>query len=114
MSQAIQSSDNSVADVTDMTIRHQTLLTEFIKNENRVNAAREAAGTAKEKASGANAVLYQLNNAFKNVTNGLQTKTLAIGNAKDRAVDLQKRANALATSSSNKLSSINGKISRNL
>ena len=57
MDSATQSSDMFVADVTDLTGRHQALQTDFIKNENRVNAAREAAREAKENASGANQVL---------------------------------------------------------
>lgn len=108
MSEAIGSSDASVAEVTDLTIRHQQLQTEFIKNENRVKMAAKATATAKTKARSANGVLYQLNNEFSNISNGLQAKTVDIGSAKDLAVRLQERANDLSTSSSNKLASING------
>ena len=44
MDQAISSSDSSVSDVRDLSTRQQDLQTNFIKNENRVSAAREAAG----------------------------------------------------------------------
>ena len=54
-------------------------------------------------------VLYTLNNEFKNVSGILQEKSDAIGGAKDKAVDLQKRANELANSATNKMSSIIGK-----
>ena len=43
MDQAISSSDSSVNDVRDLSTRQQDLQTNFIKNENRVSAAREAA-----------------------------------------------------------------------
>ena len=54
-------------------------------------------------------VLYTLNNEFKNVSGILQEKSDAIGGAKDTAVDLQKRANELANSATNKMASIIGK-----
>jgi hypothetical protein len=47
MDEAILSSDTSVSDVRDLSGRQQSLQTGFIKNENRVNSAREAAVTAK-------------------------------------------------------------------
>ncbi len=106
MDVAIQSSDKSVTDVTDLAARHQALQTDFIKNENRVNSAREASRSANGKASSANDVLYGLNNEFKNVSMALKSKSDVIGNGKDLAVDLQKRANELANSASNKLASI--------
>ncbi len=108
MDEAIVSSDSSMADVSDLVARHKTLQTDFIKNENRVKAAREAAASAKQKAFTATSVLYQLNNDFKNVSSSLEQKTKVIGSAKDQAVDLQRRANQLATSATNKLRSING------
>ena len=108
------SADTSVSDVRDLAVRQQTLQTGFIKNENRVNSARDAAKTAKGKASNANVELYQLNHEFKNVSTSLESKTAVIGSAKDIAVDLQKRANELATSASNKMANIYGiKISLN-
>ena len=105
---AIQSSDKSVSDVTDLASRHQSLQTEFIKNENRVNSAREASSTANSKAKSANDILYELNVEFKNISTALEIKSNFIGNGKDLAMDLQKRANELATSASNKLASISG------
>ena len=75
-----------------------------------MKSAREAAATAKDRASAANAVLYELNNEAKNVTAVLGEKTGVIGGAKDLAVDLQKRANEVANSATNKLSSIYGEI----
>lgn len=63
---------------------------------------------AKKQAKEANSVLYQLNSEFKNVSSSLETKTSVIGSAKDQAVDLQRRANELATSASNKMSNIYG------
>jgi len=60
MDRAVSSSDQSVVDVQFLAARHQPLQTDFIKNENRVNASREAAAQAKEKASAANAVLYEV------------------------------------------------------
>jgi hypothetical protein len=58
--------------------------------------------------SKANTELYKLNIGFKNVSVSLESKTESIGSAKDRAVDLQQRANALATSASNQLSNLLG------
>ena len=62
------------------------------------------------QASSANAELYQLNSEFKNVSSSLDVKTNDIGRAKDLAVDLQRRANELATSASNKMANIYGKL----
>lgn len=106
MQEAVISSDASIADVRDLAAKQQMLQTSFIKNKNRVGAAKEAAGVAKKQASEANQVLYQLNNEFKNVSSSLVSKTSVIGNAKDFAMDLQKRANELASSASNKLANI--------
>ena len=75
-------------------------------------SAQKAAEDAKKQASKANSELYKLNIGFKNVSVSLDSKTESIGSAKDRAVDLQQRANALATSASNQLSNLLGKILR--
>ena len=40
MEQATQAADTSVVDVREMTMRQNSLQTEYIKNENRVNAAQ--------------------------------------------------------------------------
>ncbi len=108
MEEAEETANESVLGVADLAARSQPLQTDFIRNEARVKAAREAAAAAKVKASAANAVLYQLNNEFKNVSTSLADKTGLIGGAKDLAVDLQRRANELATSATNKLASIYG------
>ena len=138
MDEAILSSDRSVSDVRDLSARQQSLQTGFIMNENRVNSARDAAVAAKDlvkvtlysyyhyqrkilkflkknisnypQASSANAELYQLNSEFKNVSSSLDVKTNDIGRAKDLAVDLQRRANELATSASNKMANIYGRL----
>ncbi len=110
MDEAVSTADESVLGVAELAASSQPLQTDFMRNEVKVTAAREAAAKAKEKASAANAVLYQLNNAFKNVSATLDDKTRVIGGAKDLAVDLQKRANDLATSATNKLASIYGKV----
>ncbi len=68
----------------------------------------EVSKTYYEFYSKANTELYKLNIGFKNVSVSLESKTESIGSAKDRAVDLQQRANALATSASNQLSNLLG------
>ena len=110
MTEAINSADTSVYDVRDLSTRQQTLQTNFIKNENHITSAREAAEMAKDQASNANKILYELNKEFKNVSDSLESKTSVIGQSKYRAVDLQKRANELATSASNKMASIRGEM----
>ncbi len=110
MEEAIRTSDESVLGVQSLSTTSQPLQTKFIRNEARVKSAREAARDAKDQASAANAVLYRLNNEFKNVSSMLEEKTLSIGDAKDVAVDLQSRANSLANSATNKLSSIYGTV----
>ena len=93
-----------------MAARQKTLQTDFIKNQNHVSSAQKAAEDAKKQASKANTELYKLNIGFKNVSVSLDSKTDSIGSAKDRAVELQQMANALATSASNQLSNLLGKI----
>ena len=80
----------------------------FFCSQNHVASAQKAAEDAKKQASKANTELYKLNIGFKNVSVSLESKTESIGTAKDRAVDLQQRANALATSASNQLSNLLG------
>jgi len=46
------------------------------------------------------------------VSSALDEKSVTIGDAKDLAVDLQRRANLLATSATNKLASIYGILKR--
>ena len=108
MDEAMTSSDKSMYDVQDLARRQQILQTNFIRNQQRVETAREASSTAKAQADAANAVLYQLNNDFKNVTSILDSKSSLIQTDKSRALDLQKRASDLASSASNKLTNIRG------
>ena len=68
----------------------------------------EAAKDAKAKANQANNDLYLLNTGFKNVTDTLQEKTVTVTGAKDMAMDLQKRANALSNSATNKIANLKG------
>ena len=105
----MNAADRLVYDVQEMGVKQQSLQTNYIKNENRVTKATEAALKAKSQADKANTELYQLNNGFKNVSGALDTKTTTIGSAKDLAVDLQRRANDLAAQASNKLSFLSGK-----
>ena len=68
----------------------------------------EAAEDAKAKANKANNDLYLLNTGFKNVTDTLEQKTMLVTGAKDTAMDLQRRANALSNSATNKLDNLRG------
>jgi len=86
--------------------RQKTLQTDYIANENHVKSAQQAAEKAKLQARRAGDDLYQLNTGFKNVSTNLASKTNSIGAAKDKAVDLQARANKLANSASNKLTNL--------
>lgn len=109
MSGAVNLADTAVAEITDLTMRKSSFQTDFIRNENRVKSAQAAAEAAKDQAASANSELYQLNNGFKNVSSSLEVKISTIGGAKDMAVDLQRRANDLASSASNKLANLFGK-----
>ncbi len=108
MESAVNAADLSVIDVQDLALRQKSLQTDYIKNENRVKSATDAALKAKSQADKANTELYQLNNGFKNVSGSLVEKTAKIGGAKDLAVDLQRRANELAASATNKLAYLRG------
>ena len=110
MRTAVNAADKLVVDVQNLAIQQRTLQTDYIKNENRVSAATEAALKAKTKADKANTELYQLNNGFKNVSGVLKVKTELIGDASTLALDLQKRASDLATSAQNKLTVLAGNI----
>ena len=68
----------------------------------------EAAEDAKAKAQEANNDLYLLNTGFKNVTDSLEAKTSQVTVAKDKAMNLQRRANALSNSATNKLDNLKG------
>ena len=110
MDTAVNAADKLVLDVQELALKQRKLQTDYIKNENRVTAATEAALKAKTQADKANTELYQLNNGFKNVSGVLSEKTGTIGGAKDLALDLQRRANELAAQASNKLSFLSGKF----
>ena len=69
----------------------------------------EAAEDAKAKAQEANNDLYLLNTGFKNVSDTLTDKTREVTDAKDKAMDLQRRANLLSNSATNKLDNLKGK-----
>ena len=73
-----------------------------------VRILTDAAEDAKAKAQEANNDLYLLNTGFKNVTDTLNAKTLQVTGAKDKAMDLQRRANALSNSATNKLDNLKG------
>lgn len=105
---AVNAADKLVFDVQDLALKQRNLQTKYIKNENRVTSATEAALKAKTQADKANTELYQLNSGFKSVIGVLESKTASIGGAKDLAVDLQRRANELAAQASNKLSFLSG------
>lgn len=103
MDSAKNGADKLVMDVGVLVRKQQELQRDYIKNEQHVSAAKEAALMAKAKADTANTELYELNKGFLNVDGVLNEKTAKIGDAKDVAVDLQRRANALAANASNKL-----------
>merc|ERR1711988_2071391 len=86
--------------------KQKQLQTAFISNENHVKKAQAAAEGAKTQASKANADLYKLNSDFKNVSESLSSKEANIGSAKDRALNLQRRASTLSNSASQKLSDL--------
>ena len=96
-------SDETFAGTEVLLQRQVKLQTDYIANENHVKSAQAAAEEAKTRAREAGDELYVLNDDFREVADTLQAKTASIGTAKDKAVDLQKRANTLANTASNKL-----------
>jgi chromosome segregation ATPase len=99
-------SDDTFRRTEDLLRRQKSLQTAHIANDNHVKAAQAAAETAMAKANRANADLYKLNADFFNVSASLVAKGDKIGRSKDRALDLQRRANNLANSASSKLTSL--------
>ena len=99
-------SDETFQRTEDLLRRQKSLQTAYIANDNHVKSAQTAAEMAMSKANKANADLYKLNADFFNVSASLAAKSEKIGRSKDRALDLQKRANNLANSASSKLSSL--------
>merc|ERR1711936_1073295 len=68
--------------------------------------AQTVAEGAKRLASKANSDLYALNSKFRTVSESLTQKEAKIGSAKDRALGLQRRANTLSNSASQKLADL--------
>ena len=94
-------------DRTEELLRQQkSLQTVYIANENHVKSAQDAAESAMNKANKASADLYTLNSDFFQVSDSLEEKSGKIGSAKDRALDLHRRANNLSNSASSKLAKL--------
>merc|ERR1719410_3118969 len=106
MESATRVSDQTFEDTNTLLEEQRNLQTAFISNENHVKKAQAAAEGAKSQASQANADLYKLNSDFKNVSESLSSKEANIGSAKDRALNLQRRASTLSNSASQKLSDL--------
>ena len=106
MDAATAVSDQTFEDTNNLLVEQSQLQTAFISNENHVKKAQVAAEGAKSQASQANADLYKLNSDFKNVSESLSNKEANIGTAKDRALNLQRRASTLSNSASQKLADL--------
>merc|ERR1712066_669803 len=104
--EATSVSDATFDNTNELMERQRQLQTAFISNENHVKKAQAAAEGAKSQASQANSDLYKLNSDFKNVSESLSSKEANIGTAKDRALNLQRRASTLSNSASQKLSDL--------
>ena len=103
MQDATRISDQTFKDTADLMAKQKALQTAYISNENHVKKAQTAAESAKTQASKANSDLYALNSKFKEVSESLTQKEDKIGSAKDQALSLQRRANKLSNSASQKL-----------
>merc|ERR1719310_241793 len=106
MEEATAVSDNTFENTNQLMEKQRQLQTAFISNENHVKKAQAAAEGAKSQASKANADLYKLNSDFKIVSESLSNKEENIGSAKDRALNLQRRASTLSNSASQKLADL--------
>ena len=106
MEAATTVSDRTFEDTNTLLEKQRQLQTAFISNENHVKKAQAAAEGAKSQASQANSDLYKLNSDFKNVSESLSSKEANIGTAKDRALNLQRRASTLSNSASQKLADL--------
>jgi len=106
MDAAITLSDQTFADTRDLLDKQKLLQTAYISNENHVKKAQTAAEGAKAHAQKANADLYKLNSGFKKVSDSLTNKESNIGDAKNRALALQRRASTLSNSASQKLADL--------
>ena len=103
MQDATRISDKTFADTETLMEKQKALQTAYISNENHVKKAQTVAEGAKRLASKANSDLYALNSKFRTVSESLTQKEAKIGSAKDRALGLQRRANTLSNSASQKL-----------
>ena len=103
MQDATRISDKTFADTEVLMDKQKALQTAYISNENHVKKAQTVADGAKSLASKANSDLYALNSKFRTVSESLTQKEEKIGSAKDRALGLQRRANKLSNSASQKL-----------
>ena len=109
MNNAVSKADTLVMEVTELVGKQTKLQGDYFTNENRVKLATEAAIQAKTQADRANTELYGVNIGYRDVSDQLEVKGQSIGGAKDLALDLQRRANNLANSATNKISLIRGK-----
>jgi hypothetical protein len=103
MQDATRISGKTFTDTQQLMVKQKALQTAYISNENHVKKAQTAADSAKTQAYQANQDLYQLNSKFKQVSESLTQKEGKIGSAKDQALSLQRRANKLSNSASQKL-----------
>merc|ERR1711934_88153 len=106
MQDATRISDKTFADTEVLMEKQKALQTAYISNENHVKKAQTVADGAKSLASKANSDLYALNSKFRTVSESLTRKEEKIGSAKDRALGLQRRANKLSNSASQKLADL--------
>merc|ERR1719507_587916 len=106
MQDATRISDKTFADTEVLMDKQKALQTAYISNENHVKKAQTVADGAKSLASKANSDLYALNSKFRTVSESLTQKEEKIGSAKDRALGLQRRANKLSNSASQKLADL--------
>merc|ERR1712080_802614 len=106
MQDATRISDKTFADTEELMEKQKALQTAYISNENHVKKAQTVAEGAKSLASKANSDLYALNSKFRTVSESLTQKEDKIGSAKDRALSLQRRANKLSNSASQKLADL--------
>jgi len=106
MQEATRVSNDTVDGTTELLKKKEALQTAYIYNENQVKKAQLAAQGAKDQASKANSDLYALNTKYRTVSSDLTEKENKIGSAKDQALGLQRRANALSNSASQKLANL--------
>lgn len=106
METASRLSEETIRKTESLVAEQKSLQTVYITNEKDVKSAGTAAEAAREKAQNANSALQQLNLDFIKVSDSLDDKSRNIGSAKDRAMDLQRRANKLANSASSKLANL--------